>query len=165
MASWTRGPLQALQDFSPLPHSVLPMVFLVSVVPTNFRSLTSSSDIILWWFTTFFNYLTSWGKISRGAPNREQLVIILYFFHFRIIKPAVVVFETALLADGLVGHSRLVQILLKIRIICNWLIIICVLYGLTTSMNYSRVVGDHFTQCGVFCYFFLIFYWYSVSLQ
>src|SRR4029434_26891 len=41
-ASLSRGTLQVLQYFKPLRRSVLPMVFLVTVVPAALRSFTSS---------------------------------------------------------------------------------------------------------------------------
>lgn len=42
-----RGNLGPLQDFNPLWCSVLPMLFLVMVVPTAFRSLINSSHVVL----------------------------------------------------------------------------------------------------------------------
>ncbi len=43
----SRGTLRALQDFSPLRHTVLPIVFLVTMVPASLRSLTRSSRVVL----------------------------------------------------------------------------------------------------------------------
>ncbi len=43
----SRGTLQALQDFSPPRRSVLPIVFLVTMVPAALRSLTRSSRVVL----------------------------------------------------------------------------------------------------------------------
>ncbi len=48
----SRGTLRVLQDFSPSQRSVLPIVFLVTVVPAAFRSLSRSSCVILGWFLT-----------------------------------------------------------------------------------------------------------------
>uniref|UniRef100_A0A4W5K303 Calcium channel, voltage-dependent, beta 3b n=1 Tax=Hucho hucho TaxID=62062 RepID=A0A4W5K303_9TELE len=42
-----RGTLRALQDFSPSRRSVLPIVFLVTMVPAALRSLTRSSRVVL----------------------------------------------------------------------------------------------------------------------
>ncbi len=47
-----RGTLRALQDSSPSRRSVLPIVFLVTMIPAALRSLTSSSCVILGWFLT-----------------------------------------------------------------------------------------------------------------
>lgn len=64
-----------------LPHGVLPVVFLVSVGPPAFRSLTGSSHVVYGWSTTFLMItLSSLGEILRGAPDRVQLMVILYFF-------------------------------------------------------------------------------------
>ncbi len=41
-----RGTLQALQDFSPSWRSVLPIVFLVTMVPAALKSLTRSSRVV-----------------------------------------------------------------------------------------------------------------------
>ncbi len=81
----SRGTLRVLQDFSPLWRSVLPIVFLLTVVPTALRSLTSSFRVVLGWSLTFLMIiLTPWGKILHGAPDRGQLMVVLYFFfHFR----------------------------------------------------------------------------------
>ncbi len=43
----SRGTLRALQDFSPSWRSVLPIVFLVTMVPAALRSLTRSSRVVL----------------------------------------------------------------------------------------------------------------------
>lgn len=52
-AFWSTGTLQAQQDFNPLRCSVLPMVFLVTVVPTSFISLTTlPSKVALGWSAT-----------------------------------------------------------------------------------------------------------------
>ncbi len=49
----SRGSLRALQDFSPSWRSVLPIVFLVTIVPAALRWLTRSSRVVLGWFLTF----------------------------------------------------------------------------------------------------------------
>ncbi len=43
----SRRPCGRLQDFSPSRHSVLPIVFLVTMVPAALRSLTRSSHAVL----------------------------------------------------------------------------------------------------------------------
>ncbi|KAK6305180.1 hypothetical protein J4Q44_G00239600 [Coregonus suidteri] len=43
----SRGTLRALQDFSHSRRSVLPIVFLVTMVPAALRSLTRSSRVVL----------------------------------------------------------------------------------------------------------------------
>src|SRR4029434_2500594 len=52
-ASLSRGTLRVLQYFKPLRRSVLPMVFLVTVVPAALRSFTSSPCVVLGLFCTF----------------------------------------------------------------------------------------------------------------
>ncbi len=49
----SRGTLRALQDFSPSRRSVLPIVFLVTMVPADLRSLTRYSRVVLGWFLTW----------------------------------------------------------------------------------------------------------------
>ncbi len=49
-----QGTLRVLQDFSPSQLSVLPIVFLVTMVPAALRSLTRSSRVVLGWFHTVF---------------------------------------------------------------------------------------------------------------
>src|SRR4029434_8267640 len=48
----SRGILRVLQYFKPLWRSVLPMVFLVTVVPAALRSFTSSPCVVLGLFCT-----------------------------------------------------------------------------------------------------------------
>lgn len=43
MCFFEKGNLQVLQHFNVFQHPVLPMVFLVTAVPTAFRTLTLSS--------------------------------------------------------------------------------------------------------------------------
>lgn len=44
---WAKQYLMVLQDFSPLQRSLLPALFLGPVVSAAFRSLTSSSHVVL----------------------------------------------------------------------------------------------------------------------
>ncbi len=94
-----QGALQALQDFSPSRRSVLPIVFLVTMVPAAFRSLTRSSRVVLGWFLTVLMIIeTPRGEILHGAPVRGRLTVILCFFHLRIIAPTVVTFSPSCMA-------------------------------------------------------------------
>ncbi len=98
------GPLhvlsvRALQDFSLSQRSVLPIVFLVIMVPAFLRSLIRSSRIVLGWFLTVLMIIeTPWGDILRGAPDRGRLTVILCYFHLWIIAPTVVTFSPSCLA-------------------------------------------------------------------
>ncbi len=95
----SRGTLQALQDFSPSRRSVLPIVFLVTMVPAALRSLTRSSRVVLGWFLTVLVIIeTPRGEILHGAPDRGRLTVILCFFHLWIITPTVVTFSPSCLA-------------------------------------------------------------------
>ncbi len=86
----SRGTLRVLQDFSPSQRSVLPIVFLVTMVPAALRSLTRSSRVALGWFLTVLMIIeTPRGEILHGAPDRGRLRVILCFFHLRIIAPTV----------------------------------------------------------------------------
>ncbi len=94
----SRGTLRVLQDFSPSRRSVLPIVFLVTMVPAALRSLTRSSRAVLGWFLTVLMIIeTPRGKILHGAPDRGRLTVILCFFHLRIIAPTVVTFSPSCL--------------------------------------------------------------------
>ncbi len=94
-----QGTLWALQDISPSRHSVLPIVFLVTMVPAALRSLTRSSCVVLDWFLTVLMIIeTPQGEILHGAPDRGRLTVILCFFHLRIIAPPVVTFSPSCLA-------------------------------------------------------------------
>ncbi len=87
----SRGTLRALQDFSPSRRSVLPIVFLVTMVPAALRSLTRSSRVVLGWFLTVLMIIeTPRGEILHGVPVRGRLTVILFCFHLRIIAPTVV---------------------------------------------------------------------------
>ncbi len=95
----SRGTLQALQDFSPSWRSVLPIVFLVTMVPAALRSLTRSSLVVLGWFLPVLMIIeTLRGEILHGAPVWGWLTVILCFFHLRIIAPTVVTFSPSCLA-------------------------------------------------------------------
>ncbi len=95
----SKGTLRALQDFSPSRRSVLPIVFLVTMIPDALRSLTSSSRVVLGWFLTVLMITeTPRGEILHGAPDRGRLTVILCFFHLWIIAPTVVTFSPSCLA-------------------------------------------------------------------
>src|SRR4029434_2067466 len=71
-ASLSKGTLRVLQYFKPLRRSVLPMVFLVTVVPAALRSFTSSPCVVLGLFCTFRMITdTARGDILHGAPDLE----------------------------------------------------------------------------------------------
>ena len=66
-AFFSRGTLRAQQDFNPSRCSVLRMVLFVTVAPTAFRSLTSSSCVVLGWSLTFLCYVWWLGvKVNEG---------------------------------------------------------------------------------------------------
>ncbi len=82
----SRGTLWALQDFSPSRRSVLPIVFLVTMVPAALKSLTRSSRLVLGWFLTVLMIIeTPQGEILHGAPDQGWLTVILCFFCLRIL--------------------------------------------------------------------------------
>ncbi len=94
----SRGTLRAPQDFSPSRRSVLPIVFLVTMVPAALRSLTRSSRVVLGWFLTVLTIIeTPRGEILHGAPVRGRLIVILCFFYLQIIATAVVTFSPSCL--------------------------------------------------------------------
>ncbi len=83
--------------------SVLPIVFLVTMVPAALRSLTKSSREILGWFLTVLMIIeTPRGEILHGAPDRGRLTVILCCFHLWIIAPTVVTFSPSCLHSSLV---------------------------------------------------------------
>src|SRR4029434_4424400 len=97
-ASLSRGTLRVLQYFKPLRRNVLPMVFLVTVVPAALRSFTSSPCVVLGSFCTFRMITdTVRGDILHGAPDPERLTVVWYCFHLRIIAPIVVCFSPSCL--------------------------------------------------------------------
>ncbi len=79
----SRGTLQALQDFSPSRRSMLPIVFLVTMVPAALRltrSLTRSSRVVLGWFLTVLMIIeTPRGEILHGAPVIDSYFVFLPF--------------------------------------------------------------------------------------
>ncbi len=95
----SRGTLRVLQDFSPSRRCMLPIVFLVTMVPTALRSLTRSSRVVLGWFLTVLMIIeTPRGEILHGAPDRGRMTVILCFFYLWIIAPTVVTFFPSCLA-------------------------------------------------------------------
>ncbi len=95
----SRGTLRALQDFSPSRRSVLPIVFLVTMVPAALKSLTRSSRVVLGWFLTVLMIIENpRGEILHGAPDRGRLIVILCLFQLRIVAPTVVTFSPSCLA-------------------------------------------------------------------
>ncbi len=108
--SWAGGPCRALQDFSPSQHSVLPIVFLVTMVPPALRSMTRSSRVVLGWYLTVLMIIeTPRGEILHGAPARGRLTVIL-FLPFANNRTNCCHLLTKLLGDGFVAHSSLVQV-------------------------------------------------------
>ncbi len=98
-AFFSRGTVWALWDFSRSRCSVLPIVFLVTVVPAAWRSLTRSSRVVLDWFLTVLMITeTPRDEILHGAPVRWGLTVIVCFFHLWIIAPTVVTFSPRCLA-------------------------------------------------------------------
>ncbi len=86
----SRGTVRALRDFIPFWRSVLPNVFLVTMVPAALRSLIRSSRVVLGWFLTVLMIIENpRGEILHGAPVRRRLTVILSFFHLRIILQTV----------------------------------------------------------------------------
>src|SRR4029434_2660229 len=84
-ASLSRGTLR-VQYFKPLRRSVLPMVFLVTVVPAALRSFTSSPCVVLGLVCTFRMITdTARGDILHGAPDLERLTVVWCCFHLRIV--------------------------------------------------------------------------------
>ncbi len=95
----SKGTVRALQDFSNSRCSVLPIVFLVTMVPAALRSLTTSSRVVLGWFLTVLMIIeTPRGEILHGAPVRARLTVILCVLHLWIIAPTVVTFSPRCLA-------------------------------------------------------------------
>ncbi len=73
---------------------VLPIVFLVTMVPAALRSLTRSSSVVLDWFLTVLMIIeTPRCEILHGAPVQGRLTVMLCFFHLRIIAQTVVTFS------------------------------------------------------------------------
>ncbi len=96
--SWAGGPCRRCM-ISVFHGVVLPIVFLVTMVPAALRSLTRSSRLDLGWFLTVLMIIeTPRGEILHGVPVRGRLTVILCFFHLRIIAPTVVSFSPSCLA-------------------------------------------------------------------
>ena len=91
---FSRGTLRTQQDFNLSWCSVLLMVLFVTVVATAFRSLASSSCVVLGWALVID---IPRGEILRGAPDGGRLVVTLCFFHFLIIAPTVTSHQVACL--------------------------------------------------------------------
>ena len=80
-AFFNRGTMHRQQDFNPSRCSVLLMVLFVTVVPTAFRSSTSSSCVVLGWSLTFLIIIDiPRGEILRGAPDQGRLVVTLWLY-------------------------------------------------------------------------------------
>ncbi len=82
-AFMSRGSLQALQDFSPSRSSVLPIVFLVTMVPAALRSLTRSSRVVLGWFlhrSHDHRNFTNWDLALSPSPREiDRYFVFLPF--------------------------------------------------------------------------------------
>src|SRR4029434_3186925 len=82
----------------PFRRSVLPMVFLVTVVPAALRSFTSSPCVVPGLLCTFRMITdTARGDILHGAPDLERWTVVWCCFHLRIITPIVVCFSPSCL--------------------------------------------------------------------
>src|SRR4029434_5661123 len=108
-ASLSRGTLRVLQYFKPLRRSVLPMVFLVTVVPAALRSFTSSPCVVLGLFCTFrYRYRTRGYLAWSPRPRAMDSCLVLLPFMNNSTNSCLLL--TKLLADGFVSHSSLVQV-------------------------------------------------------
>ncbi len=107
----SRGILRALQDFSPSRRSVLPMVCLVTGIPTALRSLTRSFCVVMGWSLTFLNhpYPMRWDLAWSSRPRAIDGYFL--FLPFPNNRTNSCLLLTKLFADVLVAHSSLVQIL------------------------------------------------------
>ncbi len=108
---------QALYDFSPTRHSVLPIVFLVTMVPAALRSLRSSLRVVLGFLIPHrsHDHLNSKRWDLAWSPSLREMTVILCFFHLQITTPTVVNFSP----------RCLVMVLLPIPALCRstiWLI-------------------------------------------
>ncbi len=102
------GTLRALQDFSPSQLSVLPIVFLVTMVPAALRSLTRSSRVVLGWFHRFHDQLNSTRWDLAWSPRPREIDSYFVFLPFVNNHTNCCHLLTKLLGDGLVAHSSLV---------------------------------------------------------
>ncbi len=105
---WAVGPCGCLQDFRPSRHSVLPIVFLMTMVPAALRLLTRSSFIVLGWFLTVSHDHSSstmwdlaWSLIQREIGS------YFVFLPFANNHTNCCHLLTKLLDNGLVDHSSL----------------------------------------------------------
>ncbi len=105
----SRGILRVLQDFSPSRRSVLPIVFLVTMVPAALRSLTRSSRIVSGliphrshdhWNSTRWDL--AWN------PSLREIDSYFVFLPFANNRTNCCHLLTKLLGDGLVANSSLV---------------------------------------------------------
>ncbi len=103
----SRGTLRALQDFSPSWRSVLPIVFLVTMVPAALRSLTilCSSGLIPHRSHDHWNS-TRWDL--EWSPSPREIDSYFVFLSFANYRTNCCHLLTKLLGDGLVARSSLV---------------------------------------------------------
>lgn len=90
-----------------LQSSVLPMVFLVTVVSNVFRSLTRSSHVALGWFSTFVIIILTRQDLALSLRVTDGHFIV---FHFQIIASAVVTFSPSFLLMVLWPTVALAQV-------------------------------------------------------
>ncbi len=106
----SRGTFRALQDFSPSRCSVLPIVFLVTMVPAALRSLTRSSrcssGLIPRRSHDHWNS-TRWDLAWSPRPREIDSYFVFLPFANNHTNCCHL---TKLLANGLVAHSSLVQV-------------------------------------------------------
>ncbi len=107
----SRGTLRVLQDFSPSRRSVLPIVFLVTMVPAALRSLTRSvvvlcsSGLIPHCLNDHWNS-TRWDLA--WSPRPREIDSYSVFLPFANNCTNCCHLLTKLLGDGLVAHPSLV---------------------------------------------------------
>ena len=141
-AFFSRGTLRAQQDLNPSRCSVLLMVLFVTVVPIAFRSLTSSSCVVLGWSLTFLIIIDiPRGEILCGAPVRGRLAVTLCFFHFLTIAPTVVNFSPSCLLIFL--YPSLVQVYNFVPDVLRQLP--CLAHGGNVGMWLIVWTGDFYT--------------------
>ncbi len=91
------------KDFSPSRRSVLPIVFLVTMVPAALRSLTRSSRVVLGWFlTVLVRWELAW------SPRPREIDSYFVFLPLANNRTNCCHLLIKLLGDGLAAHSRLV---------------------------------------------------------
>ncbi len=90
---------------------VLPIVFLLTMVPATLRSLTRSSHLVLDWFLTVLMIIeTPRGEILHGAPVRGRYFSYFVFLPFANNRTNCCHLLTKLLGNGLVAHSSFVYV-------------------------------------------------------